>query len=69
MIPAEQHTAVGKATGETAHVERWNTTVRQRRARFVRRTVSFSTSPLMHEAYLRWFLHADNLQRQSIIRD
>ena len=26
MIPEEQHTAVGKETGETAHVERWNNT-------------------------------------------
>ena len=25
VIPDEQHTAVGKETGETAHVERWNT--------------------------------------------
>jgi insertion element IS1 protein InsB len=26
VIPQEQHTAVGKETGETAHVERWNNT-------------------------------------------
>jgi hypothetical protein len=26
----EQHTAGGKETGETAHVERWNNTLRQR---------------------------------------
>jgi insertion element IS1 protein InsB len=68
VIPAEQHTAVGKDTGETAHVERWNNTLRQRLARFVRRTLSFSKSLLMHEACLRWFLHEYNLQRQSIIR-
>jgi IS1 family transposase len=42
VIPEEQHTAVGKETGETAHVERWNNTVRQRLARFVRMTLSFS---------------------------
>ncbi len=42
VIPEEQHTAVGKETGETAHVERWNKTLRQRLARFVRMTVSFS---------------------------
>jgi len=36
VIPEEQHTAVGKETGETAHVERWNHTLRQRLARFVR---------------------------------
>ena len=26
VIPEDQHTAVGKETGETAHVERWNNT-------------------------------------------
>ena len=44
VIPEEQHTAVGKETGETAHVERWNNTLRQRLARFVRMTLSFSKS-------------------------
>ncbi len=33
--PSEQHTAVGKETGETTHVERWKNTLRQRLARFV----------------------------------
>jgi IS1 transposase len=37
----EQHQAVGKETGETAHVERWNHTLRQRLGRFVRKTLSF----------------------------
>jgi insertion element IS1 protein InsB len=30
VIPTEQHTAVGKESGLTAHVERWNNTLRQR---------------------------------------
>ena len=38
VIPKAQHTSVGKETGETAHVERWNNTLRQRLARFVRMT-------------------------------
>jgi hypothetical protein len=33
---------MGKYTGETAHVEHWNNTLRQRLARFVRKTLSFS---------------------------
>src|SRR6266567_7483447 len=57
VIPEEQHTAVGKETGETAHVERWNNTLRQRLARFVRMTLSFSKSVVMHEACLLLFLH------------
>jgi insertion element IS1 protein InsB len=46
VIPEEQHSAVGKETGETAHVERWNNTLRQRLARFVRKTLSFSRIPV-----------------------
>lgn len=61
VIPDEQHTACGKETGETAHVERWNNTLRQRLARFVRKTLSFSKSDLMHEICLRLFLHRYNL--------
>jgi hypothetical protein len=41
------NTAVGKETGETAHSERWNTTLRQRLARVVRMTWSFSKSVVM----------------------
>jgi len=53
---------VGKETGETAHVERWNNILRQRPARFVRKTLSFSKSDLMHEICLRLFLHRYNLE-------
>jgi insertion element IS1 protein InsB len=63
VIPEEQHTAVGKETGETAHVERWNNTLRQRLARFVRKTLSFSKSLVMHDACLKLFLHRYNLER------
>jgi insertion element IS1 protein InsB len=61
VIPDEQHTAVGKESGQTAHVERWNNTLRQRLARFVRKTLSFSKSEVMHEICLRLFLHRYNL--------
>ena len=66
-IPEEQHSAVGKETGETAHVERWNNTLRQRLARFVRKTLSFSKSLCMHNACLRLFLHRYNLERAIIL--
>jgi hypothetical protein len=61
VIPAQQHTAVGKETGLTAHVERWNNTLRQRLGRFVRKSLSFSKSDAMHELCLRLFLHDYNL--------
>jgi len=57
VIPAEQHTAAGKESGFTAHVERWNNTLRQRLGRFVRKSLSFSKSEKMHELCLRLFLH------------
>jgi IS1 family transposase len=68
VIPEEQHTAVGKETGETAHVERWNNTLRQRLARFVRMTLSFSKSVVMHEACLLLFLHRYNRERAILLK-
>lgn len=61
VIPAEQHTPCGKDSGLTAHVERWNNTLRQRLARFVRKTLSFSKSDRMHKICLRLFIHRYNL--------
>ena len=61
VIPAEQHTRCGKESGATAHVERWNNTLRQRLARFVRKTLSFSKSERMHEICLHLFIHRYNL--------
>jgi IS1 family transposase len=58
---------VGKETGETAHVERWNCTLRQRLARFVRKTLFFSKSISMHIACLDVFLHRSNLERATIL--
>jgi insertion element IS1 protein InsB len=54
------HQAVGKETGHTAHVERWNNTLRQRLARFVRKTLSFSKSDEFHEIALKLFIHHYN---------
>lgn len=68
VIPEEQPTAVGKETGETAHVERWNNTLRQRLARFVRMTLSFSKSVVMHEACLLLFLHRYNLDQAILLK-
>ena len=68
VIPEEQHSAVGKDSGETAHVERWNNTLRQRLARFVRMTLSFSKSVIMHEACLLLFLHRYNRERAILLK-
>jgi insertion element IS1 protein InsB len=68
VIPEEQHSAVGKETGETAHVERWNNTLRQRLARFVRMTLPFSKSVLMPEACLLLFLHRYHRERAILLK-
>jgi len=65
VIPDEQHTACGKESGETAHVERWNNTLRQRLGRFVRKSLSFSKSETMHKICLRLFIHRYNLSLVS----
>ena len=62
VIPEERHKAVGKDSGEMAHVERFNNTLRQRVGRFVRRTLSFSKSDEMHEVCLVLFLHRYNAE-------
>ena len=63
IIPEDQHYPVGKETGETAHVERWNNTLRQRLGRFVREPLAFSKSDAMHEICLRLFLHRYNKEK------
>lgn len=68
VIPDEQHQPVGKDSGLTAHVERFNNTIRQRLARFVRRTLSFSKSDHMHLICLHLFFHRYNLERTAVIR-
>lgn len=65
VLPAAQHSAVGKETGETAHIERFNNTLRQRLGRPVRKTLSFSRSDVMHELCLKLFLHRYNSDIQQ----
>ncbi len=67
VIPSEQHRPVGKETGETAHIERWNNTLRQHLARFVRKTLSFSKCIKMHEICLKLFIHRYNTELLPIV--
>ncbi len=52
---------VGKETGQTAHVERWYNTLRQRVGRVVRKTLSFSKSRAFHSMVIKWFIAEYNL--------
>ena len=55
------HQSVGKHTGQTNHVERWNNTLRQRLGRFVRKSLSFSKSETYHLIALKLFIYDYNL--------
>jgi insertion element IS1 protein InsB len=50
------------ASSHTAHIERWNNTLRQRLGRFVRKTLSFSKCSVTHWICLQFFLHRYNLE-------
>lgn len=60
VLDAKQHQACTKQEGQTNHVERFNLTLRQRLARFVRKTLAFSKNLFMHIVVLRLFLHTYN---------
>ena len=60
VLAADGHQSVGKDSGETNHIERWFNTLRQRLARFVRKTLSFSKLGRFHEAVLCLFVHHYN---------
>lgn len=57
---SEQHLSVDKETGETAHRERWNNTLRQRVGRMVRKTLSFSKDANWHDGVIHWFVVSYN---------
>jgi IS1 family transposase/transposase-like protein len=60
-LPQTTHQCVGKETGQTAHMERWYNTLRQRVGRVVRKTLSFSKSEAFHHMVLKWFIAEHNL--------
>ncbi len=61
VFPVETHECVGKGSGQTNHMERWYCRLRQSCARFVRKTLSFSKSDIMHEIVTRLFIIRYNL--------
>ena len=61
VFQSGRHQSVGKDTGETAHVERWNNTLRQRLGRYVRRTLSFSKTDRYHHLATKYFIWHYNL--------
>ena len=70
VLPSKRHRPVGKETGETAHVERFNNTLRQRCTNLVRKTLSFSKDEWWHEVRIRLFIdhynHCHEYRRLSV---
>jgi IS1 family transposase len=60
IFPEDRHHAVGKETGKTYKIERFNCTVRQRVSRLVRKTLSFSKKLENHIGAIWYFIHHYN---------
>lgn len=60
VLPSKRHRAVGKETGKTSYIERFNNTLRQRVSRLVRKTLSFSKSVENHIGAIWYFIHHYN---------
>ncbi|GAB4505244.1 MAG: hypothetical protein Fur0043_22390 [Anaerolineales bacterium] len=56
VFSKKTHRCVGKDSGETVHMERWYNTLRQRLARFVCKTLSFSKSDAYHHMVTKWYI-------------
>lgn len=60
VLPSKRHRAVGKGTGKTSYIERFNCTLRQRVSRLVRKTLSFSKKLENHIGAIWLFIHHYN---------
>jgi IS1 family transposase len=60
VLPSQRHHAVGKESGKTNRIERFNCTLRQRIARLVRKTLSFSKKLDNHIGAIWYFVHHYN---------
>lgn len=65
VIPKNRHRAVGKESGKTNHIERFNNTMRQRISRLVRATLSFSKKLENHIDAIWYFIHHYNACLQA----
>jgi insertion element IS1 protein InsB len=59
-LPSHRHHAVGKESGLTSYIERFNNTLRQRVSRLVRKTLSFSKNLENHIGAIWNFIHHYN---------
>jgi insertion element IS1 protein InsB len=67
VIPAAQHRAIHKLARKTNHIERFNNTLRQRLARLVRDTLSFSKKVENHIGAIKFFICHYNLEKAGAL--
>jgi IS1 family transposase len=60
VFPKKRQRAVGKDTGQTNYIERFNNTMRQRISRLARKTLSFSKKLSNHMGAIWYFIHSYN---------
>jgi insertion element IS1 protein InsB len=65
VLPSKRHRAVGKETGKTNYIERFNYTLRQRVSRVVRKTLSFSKKLENYIGAICNFIHHYNTSLPS----
>jgi insertion element IS1 protein InsB len=65
VIPTTQHRPISKLARKTNHVERFNSTLRQRVSRLVREALSFSKKLANHIGAIKLFICHYNLTRTA----
>ena len=65
-IPAHQHVACEKQSGQVSVIERFNGTLRQRVSRLERKSLAFSKSDWFHTEAIKFFISHYNLERQKL---
>jgi len=66
VLPSKRHRAVGKESGQTNDIERFNNTLRQRCSRLVRESLSFSKKLANHIGAIWYFIHDYNAHQRAI---
>lgn len=56
LLAKGNHKMVNKQSGQTAHIERWNCTLRQRISRYVRKSLAFSKLDKFHHLMTKLFI-------------
>jgi insertion element IS1 protein InsB len=67
VMPAERHKAITTQARNTNHIERFNNTLRQRLARLVRNTLSFSKKVENHIGAIKFFICHYNLENAGAL--